>query len=416
MKHCNKELIIKTGKSNGKDMFYSECEVCHKKHKSENREEVVKYFYEPTESNGNWPVQTPIPQKPSDIVQWGNSNLPSLMKQSAQFIDKPATQRMIEKNLRYVSGLSGGSWDKIWSTKEGQESISYALSESLYHAAVLPDMGSIVPFGTMAEFVPSVECYKFALETGRNAPFKDIQIDLIHENDQVDNSQEDGNFNIKIKRGIPRGEVIAVVVSAVRIDTEKRIGDIYDVQRLLEKAAHHSPSYKNYLIERDYFKKLQVEGKLKTDSDGQLYYEKEISKRDGGSWKKKIYESDITNPYDGPDRPEMLRKAAGKSFFRPYMKTRNASAMADEWQSDPIETREQAADHVLSKAANQFNQYDKSIIYKEGDKIIHNGEIKIIGKEYKISDAEIVEPVEVKEKEVKKPEKKVNENLFDDEE
>ena len=351
---CNNKIEIKNGKSNGKDMFYAECPTCHKKHKSESRAEVENYFSPEIHTTSKTWELAPIPTKPADIVKWGNNNLPSLISQSAQFIDKPATNRLIEKNLRYVSGLTGKSWDKIWATKEGQESISYALSESLYHAAILPDMGSIVPFGSIAEFVPSIECYKFALETGRNAPFKDIQIDLIHENDQTENSQKDGNFIIEIKRGIPRGDIIAVVVSAVRNDTGKRIGEIYDVERLIKKAEAHSPSYKNFLIDRDGFNRMKVEGKLKTDNDGRLYYEKVIPKQDGGSWTKKIYEMDIQNPYDGADRPEMLRKAAGKSFFRPYMKTRNASAMADEWQSDPIETREDAADHVLSRASSQF--------------------------------------------------------------
>jgi hypothetical protein len=399
MKCCNNEIQIKSGNSDGKKMYYAECPTCGRKYKDENKSKVEDMFSVPTPPK-NYEIQ-PIPAKAADIVKWGNANIPALIQQSAQFIDKPATQRMIEKNLRYVSGLSGGSWDKIWSTKEGQDSISYALSESLYHAAVLPDMGSIVPFGTIAEFVPSIECYKFALETGKNAPFKDIQIDLIHENDQTENSQEDGNFLIKIKRGIPRGEILAVVVSAIRIDTGNRIGDIYDVDRLLKKAEHHSPSYKNFLIDRDAFKRMEVEGKLKADADGRKYYEKVIPKKDGGTWTKKIYEGDITNPYDGPDRPEMLRKAAGKSFFRPYMKTRNASAMADEWQSDPIETREQAADTVLTRAAGQFTTSDTNYDQVKGRQ------------ERPIKDAEIIEPVQ--EKQSKQPAKKQSANLFDNE-
>jgi hypothetical protein len=362
MKCCNTEIEIKSGHENGKILYYASCPKCGKKIKADTKKEVENYF--DVTATMTQEIQ-PMPTKPADIVKWGNSNLPSLIQQSAQFIDKPATQRMIGKNLRYVSGLTGKSWDKIWQSKEGQESISYALSESLYYAAILPDMGSIVPFGSIAEFIPSIECYKFALESGRNAPFMDIQIDLVHENDQTENSQEDGNFIIKIKRGIPRGDIIAVVVSAERTDTGKRIGEIYDVERLIKKAEAHSPSYKNFLIERDAFKKLQVEGKLKTDSDGRLYYEKSIEyEKDGQkkTWNKKIYESDLSNPYDGADRPEMLRKAAGKSFFRPYMKTRNASAMADEWQSDPIESRDQAADNVLSRAADQFKTSDAEII------------------------------------------------------
>lgn len=363
---CNNTIEIKTGKQNGKTLFYAECPTCGKKFKSENKNAVEDYFAHESTTTAMTTTLAPIPKKPADIIEWGNKNLPALINQSAHFIDKPATKRMIEKNIRYVSGLVGKSWDKIWSSPDGQESISYALSESLYYAAVLPDMGSIVPFGTMAEFIPSVECYKFALETGRNAPFSDIQIDLIHANDKTENYQKDGNFFIEIKRGIPRGDVIAVVVSGVRSDTGKRIGEVYDVDRLIEKAKHHSPSYRNYLIDKAAFDALRVENKLKKDTDGRLYFEKQIPKADGGTWTKKIYESDIANPYDGPDRPEMLRKAAGKSFFRPYMKTRNASAMADEWDREPIETRDDAADHVLSRATGQFaNISDGEIVDDE---------------------------------------------------
>lgn len=352
---CNKSLEIKSGKENGKMLFYAQCPICDRKYKSEKKEDVEKYF----QNQNNTPLQlAKIPDKPQSIIEWGNKNILALMNQSAQFIDKPATRRMIEKNLRYVSNLSGKSWDKIWKTPEGQESISYALSESLYHAAILPDMGSIVPFGSTAEFIPGVECYKFALEQGNNAPFSDIQIDLIHERDKTENYQKDSNFMIEIKRGIPRGEAMAVVVSAIRNDTGKRIGDIYDVDRLIAKAEQHSPSYRNYLVEKAEFIRMKIEGKLKVDAEGNQYYEKKIEyEKDGQkkSWDKKVYENDITNPYDGPDRPEMLRKAAGKSFFRPYMKVRNAAAMAEEWQQEAPETREQAADHVLNRAAGQFN-------------------------------------------------------------
>ncbi len=53
-------------------------------------------------------------------------------------------------------------------------------------------------------------------------------------------------------------------------------------------------------------------------------------KKGGGTWVKKIFREDITNPYDGADRPEMLRKVAGKSFLQPYMRVRNSTAAMDE--------------------------------------------------------------------------------------
>ena len=395
MKHCNRELEIKSGKLNGKTMFYAECMTCGKKYKSEKKSDVENYFSQSEKTDApatpeNYELQ-PIPQRqnPEQIIKWGQSNLNALVKQSAQFIDKPATSRMIEKNIRYVANLSGKAWDKIWLTPEGQDSIKNALTEANYYAATLGDMGDLVPFGSGCEFIPNIECYKFALETGKNAPFKDIQIDLIHENDQTENYQKDGNFNIEIKRGIPRGDILAVVVSGVRTDNDKRIGEIYDVERLLDKARHHSQSYKSYLQEKSDFTKMKVEGKLKKDDSGRLYFEKKIEYTKNGkpeSFMKKTYEDDIVNPYDGPDRPEMLRKAAGKSFFRPYMKIRNASAMAEEWEPDEPENREQAADNVLNRAADQFKGVD-------------------------IQDAEIIED---DEPETVKPDEKNSNSLFND--
>jgi 3-hydroxyacyl-CoA dehydrogenase len=53
-------------------------------------------------------------------------------------------------------------------------------------------------------------------------------------------------------------------------------------------------------------------------------------KKGGGNWTKKLYEDEIANPYQGADQPEMLRKAAGKSFLGKYARVRNAEAAMDE--------------------------------------------------------------------------------------
>ncbi|MEA1981605.1 MAG: hypothetical protein U9N54_11635, partial [candidate division Zixibacteria bacterium] len=315
-----------------------------------------------------------------NIIEWSKNNMIALFNQSANFIDKPATQRMIEKNIRYVSNLSGNAWDKVWNTEEGKESIEHALSEALYHAATLPEMGSIVPFGSGCEFIPSIECFKFGLESGKNAPFKDINILLIHENDQTELSQENGNFKIKLKYGIPRGEIIAVAVHATRTDTDTVIGEVYDVSRLMDKAFTHSPSYKNYILEKEDFENMRIEGKLKKDNSGREFYINPIKKKDGTTWNKKIYAHDLTNPYDGADRPEMLKKSAGKSFFRPYMKTRNAVAMATEWTDEEIEnekTLDETADIVLDQASRQFENVEniKDAEIVEKDKDLFDGEV-----------------------------------------
>jgi len=393
MKHCNKPLEIKSGNSKGKTMFYAECGVCGLKWKDYNKKIVEDYFKNHTmtdekkmsEINTTLSQSTQLAKIPNDrtaLITWSQNNMIALMNQSAQFIDKPATQRMIEKNVRYVSNLSGKAWDKVWNTDEGQESITHGFSEALYYGAILGEMGDLVPFGNGCEFIASVECYENAMSKGKNPPFSDIEIKPIYENDtDIDIYQKDGSFHADFKIILPRGELAGMIVRAKRNDTGKYIGEAYDVKRLLEKAAQHSPSYKNYILDVEQFNRIKSEGNLKEDKNGHKYFEKVFDKRDGGTWSKKIYEHDLVNPYDGPDRPEMLRKAAGKSFFRPYMKVRNASAMAEEWSDDNSitddSTMDQAADHVLNVAKGQFET-----------------------KEPPIKDAEIIkekEPVEEKE-------------------
>ena len=368
MKCCNNvlKLLDRQTDEHGKIFFYK-CDSCGRQGWGKNKAAAEKMFNESKPKTQPPTVQnTALAKMPADrklINAWAANNMLVLMSQSAQFIDKPATSRMIEKNIRYVANLQGKTWDKIWSTEEGQESISYALSESLYYGATLPEMGSIVPFGNTAEFVPSVECFEFAMKTGKNAPFSEIKIIPIHENDTRKVYQKDENFTVELEYGIPRGEIIAVAVQARRTDTQKYVGELYDVERLLEKAAEHSPSYRQYLNDKADFDKLRVEGKLK-EENGRKYMEKKFS-----NWTKKIFEHDIINPYAGADRPEMMRKSAGKTFFRPFMKVRNASAMADEWNEDETlkddATRDEAADHVLKQAAGQFETGSENIVDAE---------------------------------------------------
>jgi hypothetical protein len=235
------------------------------------------------------------------------------------------------------------------------------MGEALYYGAILGEMGDLVPYGKTAVFIPAVECYEHGLTTGKNAPFKSgsIKIIAIYENDKRDVEwDKSGNFIFTMKQGIPRGEIIAVAVMATYIDNDNIIGEVYDVDRLIQKAEAHSKSYQSYLEERRDFETMKGEGKTKVDGEGNHYYVKKIEYTKNGkdkSWEKKIYEKDIRNPYDGADRPEMLRKAAGKSFFRPFMKTRNAAAMAREWENEPEgQSRDDAADDVIKKAGEQF--------------------------------------------------------------
>ena len=53
----------------------------------------------------------------------------------------------------------------------------------------------------------------------------------------------------------------------------------------------------------------------------------------------------------------MLSKLAGKSFFRQYMKTRNARAMKNEWQNEP-EEKEQTPKELLKPMIDVSNMSD----------------------------------------------------------
>jgi hypothetical protein len=180
-------------------------------------------------------------------------------------------------------------------------------------------MGSIVPFKDIVEFIPAVSAFQFALTSGKSAPFSEIHIDPLYKNDIYDMSRNDGSFHFEIKKmGFPRGDIIGIVVQAKDIESGKMIGEAYDEKRLMEKAKQHSVSYRYYLQDMELLKKAQAEGKdfiQKTPT-----------------WK--VYEKDISNPYANADKPEMLKKLAGKSFLYPFMKVRNAKAIAGEWKED----------------------------------------------------------------------------------
>jgi hypothetical protein len=113
------------------------------------------------------------------------------------------------------------------------------------------------------------------------------------------------------------------------------------------KAEQHSKGYQYYLKDMSDLRKAQTEGK------------DYITK-----WDKKIYEKDIVSPYVGADAGEMLSKLAGKSFFRPYMKTRNARAMKQEWTTESEQPEEQKTSGELLKPTIdiQDTPYNKEIV------------------------------------------------------
>jgi hypothetical protein len=269
-----------------------------------------------------------LPARPEDLQRYLTAHRAEMTAIAAPFLAKtPAFDRMVKMNLKYVTQNKDEKFMKVWNSPEGRESIIDALEEAFSLGATLPAMGSIV------EFIPSVEAYEFALTTGKNAPFTDVRIDPIHKNDTYEcGEDENENFNFRFTSVVAqRGEIIGIVVRATT-RSGRKIGNIYDVNRLIEKAKAHSKGYQNYLRDKLAFETAKTEGRVKT-KDGREYVEKLIEYTKNGqkrSFTKEIFADQITNPYDGADRPEMLRKSAGKSFFAPYIKVRNSTAAMDE--------------------------------------------------------------------------------------
>lgn len=305
---CNSKLDLQESKN--KILFYH-CKKCNVGGKGKTAEEAKKDLIQASQKIS---TALSIPNNPKQIATWAEQNISVLIDSSAQFIDKLETRRMIQKNVNYMMKTD---FKKAWNTDEGRMSIVEAFTEALYYGCILGEMGDIVPFGQVVEFIPGMATFEFALTTGKAAPLKDISMIVIFENDIINKLEwdENGDFVYNIKIGIPRGEEIrGVLVSAYDIERKKKIGDFYDEKRLMKKAEQHSKSYKYYLRDINALREAQSEG-----NDFIL-----------DKWNNKKYESDITNPYANADKPEMLKKVAGKSYFRPYMKIRNARAVVEE--------------------------------------------------------------------------------------
>lgn len=370
---CNKQI---ESKFNDKEkMYYFYCPDCKIGGKGKTEKEAAEKFnHANVLSCTQQPAIENLPALSSrnDFLTWVNKNESALVASSASFVDKPETARMIEKNAKYILKAD---LKKAWDTPEGRQSIVDAFGEALYFGATLPEMGSVVPFKDIVEFIPAVSAFQFALTSGKQAPFSEIHIDVLYQNDIYEMSRSDGAFHFEIKKmGFPRGDVVGIVVQAKDIETGKMIGEAYDEARLMEKARQHSVSYQYYLRDMELLKKAQAEGKdfiQKTPT-----------------WK--VYEKDITNPYANADKPEMLKKLAGKSFLYPFMKVRNAKAVAGEWKED-------------DKPDTPITILNDSI-----------GKVKqdIMDADFKIDEEPVTEQPSAGEKKTSKPEKE-KEDLFD---
>jgi len=360
---CNQEVKkSKTQGQDGQNIYTIWCETCGRTGSGKTVQDSEASFdawTNPEQAESPAPVKNKIapaqsapPTNPNNLPSYIAAKTGEIATITAPFMrkDKPAFSLMVKKNTRYVMTQDTKQWRDVWATRDGQESVVAAMEEAFMLGATLPDMGCIIPFGGVVEFIPGVEAYSFAATTGGNSPFVDLNIESVYKNDIVEVSRFNGNFSVEFKKiGVPRGDVIAVVVYGTHRATGKIIGEVYEASRLLEKATTHSASYRAYRSDLAAFEAAKVAGKLKTE-DGREYVEKVIPKRDGGTWTKKIFREDITNPYDGADRPEMLRKVAGKSFLQPYIRVRNSTAAMDELSESDEQEPVDALDKVLGSA------------------------------------------------------------------
>jgi len=363
---CGKPVTKAKSAQTGK--FYVRCQICKAYTEADTAPDAIALFKKLLIEKTKQPAQNP-PQKNNQalsVLPTSAGALPAYMAAhiadiaalTVPFVaqDKPALTRLLKNNIRHVLLRSKDkNFAAVWQTPEGQESIIYALEEAMGLGAELGKMGSLVPFGGTVEFIPAIEAYEFALTNGGNPPFSWIQIDMIHKNDIRKISRVDGAFSCTIEPGVPRGDLVAVAVYGKNNRLGKVIGELYDTERLLGKAERHSSSYKYYLQDLNAFNIARTEGTVKIEGSREFIIKK-MFKKGGATWDKKLYLDEITNPYEGPDQPEMLRKAAGKSFLGKYAKVRNSEAAMEEMKGSPEKEVEKTIDASIDAAFDIVEQ------------------------------------------------------------
>jgi hypothetical protein len=323
---CQKKLNAQFSEKDKLYFFY--CSDCKLGGKGKTEKSALTEFEKALAQTG----QVALTKK-ENFLPWINQHETEFINHGAAYLDRPALRRLIKKNTDYIMKAD---LKNAWNTPEGVQSIAAALSEAVSLGAVFPETGSLVPFKDVVEFIPSVHVYKSALTTGQNPICKNIVIDCIYENDIYEAGTVNGQFHYELKKvSLPRGDVIGVVVIAEKSDG-KTIGDIYDIDRLMKKAEQHSTSYKYYLKD--------MRDLLKAQSEGKNYIDK---------WGKKYYAEDITNPYVNADRPEMLKKVAGKSFLTPLFKEKMINAAVGEMEEPDAPKRKKPLE-VVERSIKAF--------------------------------------------------------------
>lgn len=344
-KCCNIEVTIHESiEFEGGPGIGISCSICGNKSAGKTLEDAIKAFVPKKE------YKKPMNNNPGNLPATRKLDNNKLIELASPIItDQSALERLMKNNVRYVENLQGDSWNKIWN--QNPDSIVHATEEAMILGAELGKMGDLVPYGTTCEFIPSIEAYEFSLTNGKNAPFENLEIVIIHENDEKEIGLKDGDFYCNIKMGCPRGDVVAIAVYGAFKDGSVK-GELYDADRLLKKAEEHSVSYKQYLSEMKEIEFMRSENKLQS-KNGREFYNKKIEYMKNGekkSFNKDVFIDELTNPYAGADQPEMLRKTAGKSFCRKYARVRNAEAAMEE-----VKNHKQAVERSLDLGDDVLN-------------------------------------------------------------
>ena len=410
--HCNEPVSIEATENGGVNGFGVFCSKCMDGAFHENRQTaidnfckkdgvVVKKEGEVKKVNNNRQLSI-SPKNMMGIFENKKKEI-AIMASPVLTGDTTAMARFINNNIeRYPDKLTGKAWDKIWQSPEGQQSIIKGLEDSLIDCVELGVTGDLVPMGNTCILIPAVESFVFVLTHGKNAPFVNVNIECIYEDDDYNSGRKNGSFFLNFNEfGKKRKKVIAVAVYGELSNSGIIEGEMYDAERLLAKAEEHSLPYKNYMKKIKAYEYQKSEGNVTIDPNGResfpyhetaksddKYFDKTVayfkqaesnnqlksdSKGDyctqmlpgkNGQWEKKTYRfeveggtsitniflDELENPYAGADQPELLIKTGGKSFLRKYKKVRNTGAAMEE-----VKSSKGAMKESLKMADSQFD-------------------------------------------------------------
>lgn len=400
---CGQPVKMGSKKENGKTVYGMWCPVCGKSGKADTMGEAERKFRSSVPVNSTAIME--LPGNPGELKIYMQQHMAELISRASPVIQAmPKLKNLITNNFVTYPG-NADQLKNMWTTEDGIKSIIKGANDALELGAELGKMGDLVPYGSVCEFIPAVEAYEFALTHGADAPFDWIKIEPIYKNDIIKCGRKDGHFFLDFENfGNPRGPVRQIAVYGKATKSGLVIGELYDAERLLEKMRTHSQSYKYYIQDKMAAEALRTEGKLKSEN-GREYFEKEMFKRGGGSWIKKIYVDEISNPYEGADQPEMLRKAAGKSFLRKYARVRNAeAALAEMREAADTAGSEDDLDSIIDASIDAaMNQFPDGVDYE----IVDDG---TMGEPVGESVGEPVNQPEPEKEQVKTPVKEPVEN------